>query len=52
MCKKFRFEHNVPIDPATVFATFDMKQLGKIRRHHCKERLKRRKTAKFESDTS
>ena len=40
------------IDPSTVFSTLDMDQLEKTRRHHCKERLKISKTAKFESDTS
>ena len=29
-----------------------MDQLGKIRRHHWKERFKMSKIAKFESDTS
>ena len=28
------------IDPSTVFSTFDIDQLGKIRRHHWKEHLK------------
>lgn len=28
------------IDPSMDFSTFDMDQLGKIRRHHYKERLK------------
>ena len=32
------------------FSTFDMDKLGKIRRHHWKERLKINKIAKFESD--
>ena len=36
----------------TVFSTFDMDQLGKIRRHHWKERLNISNNAKFESDTS
>ena len=40
------------IDPSTVFSTFDMDKLEKIRRHHWKERLKINKIAKFESDTS
>ena len=35
----------------TVFSTFDMDQLGKILRHHWKERIKISKLAKFESDT-
>ena len=35
-----------------VFSTFDMDQLGQIRRHHWKERLKISKTAIFESDSS
>ena len=38
-----------PIDLSTVFSTFDM---DKLRKHHWKERLSVRKTAKFESDTS
>ena len=32
------------------FSTFDMYKLGKIRRHHWKERLKISIIAKFESD--
>jgi len=36
----------------TVFSTLQMDQLGKIRRHHWKERLKISKIAQFESDTS
>ena len=32
--------------------TFDMDQLGKIRRHHWNERLKISKIAKSESETS
>ena len=39
------------INPSTVFLTFDMGQLGKIRRHHWKERLNVCKEAKFESDS-
>ena len=35
-----------------VFSTFQMDQLGEIRRHHWKERLKISKIAKFESYTS
>ena len=34
-----------------VFSTFDMDQLGEIRRHHWKERLNISKIAKFESDS-
>ena len=41
-----------PIDLSTVFSTFDMDKLRKIRQHHWKERLSVSKTAKFESDTS
>ena len=41
-----------PIDLSTVFSTFDMDKLGKIRQHHWKERLDIGKTAKFESDSS
>ena len=41
-----------PIDLSTVFSTFDMDKLGKIRQHHWKERLDIGKTTKFESDTS
>ena len=41
-----------PIDLSTVFSTFDMDKLGKIRQHHWKERLDISKTAKFESDSS
>ena len=33
-----------------VFSTFDMDKLGKIRRHHWKERIKISKIAKFQSD--
>ena len=40
----------VGIDPLIVFSIFNMDQLGKIRRHHWKERVKISKTAKFESD--
>ena len=36
----------------TVFSTFDMDQLGKIRRHRWNERLKISKIAKSESETS
>ena len=36
----------------TVFSTFDMDKLGKIRRHQLKELLKISRIAKFESDTS
>ena len=36
----------------TVFSTFDMDQLGKIRLHHWKERLEISKTVKFKSVTS
>ena len=32
------------------FSTFDFDNLGKIRRHHWKERLKISKITKFESD--
>ena len=35
-----------------VFSTFDMDQLGKIRRHHWKQRLNISNNAKFVSDTS
>ena len=35
-----------------VFSTLDKDQLEKTRRHHCKERLKISKIAKFESETS
>ena len=38
------------IDPSTVFSTFNMDQLVKIRRHHWKERLRISKIAKFEND--
>ena len=34
-----------------VFSTFDMDQLGEIRRHHWKERLNISKIAKFASDS-
>ena len=37
------------IDTSTVFSTFDMDKLEKIRRHHWKERLKISKITKFES---
>ena len=37
------------IDPSTVFSTFDMDKLEKIRRHHWKERLKINKITKLES---
>ena len=40
----------VGIDPLIVFSMFNMDQLGKIRRHHWKERVKISKIAKFESD--
>ena len=40
------------IDIFTVFSTFDMDTLRKIRRHHWKERLNIGKTAKFENDMS
>ena len=40
------------IDLFTVFSTFDMDKLGKIRRHHWKERFNISNTAKFENDTS
>ena len=36
----------------TVFSTFYVDQLGKIRRYHWKERLKISEIVKFESDTS
>ena len=37
------------IDPFTVFSTFDMDKLEKIRRHHWEEHLKISKITKFES---
>ena len=41
------------IDLSTVFLTFEMDQLGKIRRHHWKKHLKISKFAKCDkSDTS
>ena len=40
------------MDPSTVFQTFDMDQVKKIRQHHWKERYNISKLAKFESDTS
>ena len=40
------------IDPFTVFITFDMDKLGKIRRHHWKERLKINEMAKFENEVT
>ena len=42
----------VLIDPPTVFWTFHMDQLGKIRRRHWKKHLKISNIIKFESDTS
>ena len=39
-------------DLSTVFLTFEMDQLGKIRRHHWKKHLKSSTFAKCESDTS
>ena len=39
-------------DLFTVFSTFYVDQLEKIRRYHWNERLKISKIAKFESDTS
>ena len=39
--------HKNLIDPSTVFSTFDMDQLGKIRRHHWKDCLKISKLAEF-----
>ena len=44
-------DNEIETDPSRFFfSTFDMEQLGKIRRQH--ERLKIRKIAKFESETS
>ena len=40
------------IDLFAVFSSSDMDKLGKIRRHHWKERHKISKTAKFESNMS
>ena len=40
------------IDLFMVFSTFYLDKLEEIRRHHCKERLKINKIAKFKSDTS
>ena len=37
-------------DLCTVFSTFDMDKLGKIRWHHWKQRFKINKIAWFESD--
>ena len=37
-------------DLCTVFSTFDMDKLGKIRWHHWKQRFKIKKIAWFESD--
>ena len=34
----------------SIFQLFDMEKLGKVRRHHRKERLKISKIAKFECD--
>lgn len=42
---------SVVVTETTVFSNFDMDQLGKIRRHHWRERIKISKLAKFESDT-
>ena len=39
------------IDLFTVFSTFDMDKLRKIRQHHWKERLNIGKPAEFENDT-
>ena len=38
------------MDCCTFFSTFDVAKLGKIRRHHWKERLEISEIAKFESD--
>ena len=38
------------VDPSTVISSLNMDQLGKIRQHYWKERLKISRTAKFQSD--
>lgn len=51
LCRsKFSLSSSV-IDHSTAFSAFDMKKLGKIRRHHWKERLKIGKLTKVESDS-
>ena len=40
----------MPIDPSTVFSTFDWIQLAKIRQHRQKEHLEISEDAKFERD--
>lgn len=49
-CSKFSLSSSV-IDHSTSFSAFDMKKLGKIRRHHWKERLKIGKFTKVDSDS-
>ena len=39
----------LPIDLSTIFSTFDVDKLGKIRRHHWKKRLKISKIVKIEN---
>ena len=48
----FNLLPTILIDLSTIFYTFDMGQLRKLRRRNWKERLKICKIAKFKSDTS
>ena len=51
-CFFAQYKVEVRIDPSTVFVTFDMDQLGNIRQHDWKQRLKISEIVKFESNTS